>query len=166
MTFGMLYVFVEGPDDRRFFSFILKGKDIQIVEYSNMSQKKIANYIKSIVAIPGCDYIFTADADGATIEQKIVKTKSHYPTCECEKIYIVQREIESWYLAGIKEDKYPSIKKRKILNTDNTSKEEFDSLIPKHYTRVTFMIELLNQYDLYLAKERNTSFMQFVNSVL
>ena len=53
----MLYVFVEGPDDNRFFTYLLRGLDFKIVEYANMSQKKIADYIKSIMSIPGSDYI-------------------------------------------------------------------------------------------------------------
>lgn len=36
----MLYVFVEGPDDNRFFTYLLRGLDFKIVEYANMSQKK------------------------------------------------------------------------------------------------------------------------------
>lgn len=162
----MLYVFVEGPDDNRFFTYLLRGLDFKIVEYANMSQKKIADYIKSIMSIPGSDYIFTSDADGLTIAQKTERIKAHYPYCECQKIHIVQREIESWYLAGINIEKYPSIKRRKVLNTDNTSKEDFRALIPRRYSRITFMIELLKQYNLRLAKERNISLTQFVNSVL
>lgn len=161
----MLYIFVEGPDDTRFFAFLLKEKDIKCVEYAKMAKKKIESYIKSITAISSDDYIFTADADGASIDYKKEKISTHYPFCNRDKIYIVQREIESWYLAGVKDDAYPLLKKKKVQNTDNLSKEEFLAIKPKHHTRITFMTEILECYNLCLACSRNTSLSYFVHDI-
>ena len=47
MTYKYLFIFVEGKDDKEFFERIIKPKlnikydTIQIVEYSNLSDKKI-----------------------------------------------------------------------------------------------------------------------------
>ena len=162
----MLYVFVEGPDDERFFEYMLREKEIKIVEYAAMKQKKITDFIKSIKAMPEDDYIFSADADGDSIEQKLEKVKMHYPICDPGKIYIVQREIESWYLAGIELGTFSSAKKKKITNTDNVSKEEFLSMIPKNYTKILFMSEILQRYNLSLACSRNKSLAYFAKCLL
>lgn len=149
----------------RFITYLLRNKEIKIVEYAHMTQQKIKNYIRSIKRIPQADYIFLADADGASVDQKRNKVKTHYPECDIEKIYIVQREIESWYLAGVNSDIYPLIKE-KITNTDDVSKEKFLSMIPKNYTKILFMSEILQRYNLSLACSRNTSLAYFAKCLL
>src|SRR3989339_69966 len=67
MTYKYLFIFVEGKDDKEFFERIIKPKlnikydTIQIVEYSNLSDKKINELIKSINSY--ADYIFITDND-------------------------------------------------------------------------------------------------------
>ena len=46
----MLYVFLEGPDDERFFSKVMAALlgECHYVLYANMPNSKVNNYIKSI----------------------------------------------------------------------------------------------------------------------
>lgn len=43
----MLFVFVEGSDDERFFSHYFRNreKDVKVVQYACMSKKELSNYI-------------------------------------------------------------------------------------------------------------------------
>ena len=65
----MLFVFVEGSDDRRFFEHYYESTKVKIISYKSMTNKKIASYIETANALK-YDYLFFADADGATVEQK------------------------------------------------------------------------------------------------
>jgi hypothetical protein len=81
---------------------------------------------------------------------------------EREKIRIVIREIESWYLAGLNNDACRKLKIPVFNDTNEVIKEKFDSLIPKKFqeSRIDFMQELLalKHYDLETAKQKNRSF--------
>lgn len=65
----MLYVFLEGPDDERFFSKVMAALlgECHYVLYANMPNSKVNNYIKSIDQTPTSDYIFLVDGDGKSI---------------------------------------------------------------------------------------------------
>lgn len=56
----MLYVFLEGPDDERFFSKVMAALlgECHYVLYANMPNSKVNNYIKSIDQTPTSDYNF------------------------------------------------------------------------------------------------------------
>ena len=71
-----LYIFVEGSDDERFFSYlkdkILMSKYayVEIPTYAGEKKSKIKSYISSIESM-NSKYIFVADKDNfANIEQK------------------------------------------------------------------------------------------------
>ena len=68
----MLYDFLEGPDDERFFSKVMAALlgECHYVLYANMPNSKVNNYIKSIDQTPTSDYIFLVDGDGKSIEDR------------------------------------------------------------------------------------------------
>lgn len=156
-----LFIFVEGSDDKRFFESYYSSIDIKTILYANMTTKEISNYIKSIKSLKNADYIFFADADGASIEDKIDTISKKYPACEKTKIRIVQWEIESWYLAGLDSSKCLKYKIKYLSHTDGVSKEKFISMLPKGMSRVTFQIEILKYFNKEEAKSRNNSFRIF-----
>lgn len=52
----MLHIFVEGPDDERYFTKIY-GKcfgDFKLIKYAGLTPVKINNYIRSISCMPDC----------------------------------------------------------------------------------------------------------------
>lgn len=126
----MLYVFLEGPDDERFFSKVMAALlgECHYVLYANMPNSKVNNYIKSIDQTPTSDYIFLVDGDGKSIEDRKSCIMSKYTKLSIEKVFVVQFEIESWYYAGASEDDCHKLKLRHfIFCTDNLTKEEFQS---------------------------------------
>lgn len=158
---GITYILVEGSDDVRFFSSYYSGKSVKIIAYKSMTNKEISSLINSIKKQYDSDYLFFADADGATVDAKINIISNKYPACEKSKIRIVQREIESWYLAGLNESACIKYRVKYIPHTDEISKEKFDSMIPKAHTHISFQLEILSQYDKEGAKGRNRSFRAF-----
>ena len=163
MTF--LYLFVEGNDDERFLKSFCRSKyrgvEIRFVQYATLTGKQISSLIHALPNFRHADYFFFADADGATVEAKIDIVKRKHPYCDESKIRIVQREIESWYIAGLSEGMCTKHKIKYIPHTDDLSKEKFDSMLPRGYTHISFQVEILKHYDVELAKSRNTSFRNF-----
>lgn len=159
----MLFIFVEGRDDKRFFESYYKPEKVIFVEYKTMSNKEIQAYINSFSRITTADYLFFADADGASIKDKLDKTAKKYPMCDKSKIRIVQREIESWYLAGLNQTICAKYKVKYIPRTDDVSKEKFNSMVPKGHNHTSFQVEILKHFDKECAKSRNYSFESFAS---
>jgi len=159
-----LYVFVEGSDDERFVRYYFKNRDVQIIQYANMPYKEFGNLVQTISHTSNADYVVLADADGATIEAKKSKFIKRRPKCSSSKVFISQHEIESWYIAGLNNSNSIKYKVKNISCTDTFSKEEFDKLIPKGFTSISFKVEILKLFDVDLAKSRNTSFEIFASA--
>lgn len=165
-----LFIFLEGDDDERFFENIVRPllqnrySIVRFWKYSQKKQEKVANFIKSINAM-NADYIFTGDLNSAPcITFKKGKITNEYNQIAEDKIIIVAKEIESWYLAGLDENtsKKLSIRK-KIRSTDTITKEDFNRLIPKSMPRIEFMRKILDNYNIEIGKEKNSSFGYFLN---
>jgi len=78
-------------------------------------------------------------------------------------VFIVREEIESWYTAGISEMLIQHYKLPAHDNTDQLKKEEFESLVPPRLGRLQFILEILEEYDLESARNKNSSLNYFVN---
>ncbi|MDE6251337.1 MAG: hypothetical protein K2M78_01680 [Lachnospiraceae bacterium] len=164
----IVYIFVEGTDDERFFKQIFKENNIKIVTYAKEKKEKINNYIKSIKSIPNCDYVLICDVDLKSLEDKKKEMIDRFPCCEVEKIIVSIAEIESWYLAGLNEKRSCDMKVKYIHKTDDITKEKFDILVPKRMHKINFMIEILKEFDIKVAMERNLSFnycVQYFNKI-
>jgi hypothetical protein len=168
MKNNLLYVFVEGDDDKRFFENILKPILSKIfssipIEYSGLTQKKVNEFIKSIQSMKA-DYLFLHDLDyNPCITQCKLKIKLKFNTLDEEKLIIIDKEIESWYLAGLDEVKSKQLGLVHLKTTDDLTKEKFNELIPAKYrsSRIDFMIEILKHYSIKIAKRKNKSFTYF-----
>lgn len=165
---SMIHIFVEGPDDERFFSKIygVCFESFKIIQYAGWPPAKINSFIHSIDCMPNSDYIFLGDADGKTIEEKKVLLLDRYSNLTSDKLFIVQYEIESWYYAGASPAVCQKLKlKQYIYNTDNVTKEEFNNKLPKRTDRKFVMAELLELYKLSVAVNRNASLLLFDMSI-
>ncbi len=175
MSYKQLYIWVEGPDDKRFIETVIipyfkeKYNNINIIEYAKKTTKFIENLIKSIKSMKA-DYIYLADIDNvACITQKKELIKQQIKNIDENAIIIVRKEIESWYYAGLTETKFKTLgieKPSRYKKTDSLIKEQFDQSIPKKFnSRVDFMIEVLKVYNLntVINQETNQSLLYFVN---
>lgn len=166
---SILYIFVEGDDDERFFKQIVapilkkKYSKITIQKYSEEKRKVIAGLIKTVQDL-GFEYILVSDKDDfncvTTKKDKLIESLGiEIPQ---DRIAIVVREIEGWYLCGLG---YMHCKKFKLPNlgcTETVCKEVFEKMIPSRMLRIEFMQNLLESFDLEIAKTKNNSFRHFV----
>ena len=88
----MLYVFVEGPDDRNFFNklFCKEFGQYTIIDYAQMPKIKVNNFLKTIISTPNCNYLFFGDEDGKGIEAKRVELLNKFNCLKDERLHIVQ----------------------------------------------------------------------------
>ena len=157
---------MEGDDDQRFANSILRPllepvfDYLEIYQYAQKRPSDVRRYIRSLDRIPDADYLFIADFDqGPCVTMRKSRLIDRYGSLEIERILIVRREIESWYLAGLDSDSHEEFRLPTRRNTDGITKEWFDDLKPSRFEdRVDFMEEILNRYDIETARGRNESF--------
>ena len=138
MPYRKLFIFLEGNADERFFDRLISPlyqkfyTDIQLWKYSQDPKEKVTNLLNSINSMPYADYIFVADMDESPcVTARKERIKSQFKKLSMDRILIVCREIESWYLAGLNDDARRQIKIRRRFNkTDSISKEQFDRMMP------------------------------------
>ena len=169
-TYKRLFIWVEGDDDERFFNRILlspkfqkKYGNVKIIKYATMKKEKVDNFIRSIKAM-GADYIYLTDInDSPCVTAKKREIQSEYKNINNDKVIVVIKEIESWYLAGLDNKVCKQLKINNFANTEYVTKEKFNALIPKKFTsRIDFMSEILKNFSIEIAKQKNNSFQYFV----
>ncbi len=168
MPYKMVYVWLEGSDDVRFFERIVKPRlekkyDTAIpVAYAQMKKEKAKNYLRSIASMPA-DYFFMADINNSPcVSHKKAKIKRYIANVNHDRIIVVKKEIESWYLAGLTAKDAKELSVPISTDTEDISKGDFDQLIPKEFaSRIDFMIELLNRHNYRTARMKNRSFKYF-----
>ncbi|MCK5450852.1 MAG: hypothetical protein KAI70_03715 [Candidatus Omnitrophica bacterium] len=171
MDYKLLFIFIEGNDDKRFFESVVEPflrerySEITFYKYAKKNKKIKASFINSINSMKA-DYICVGDIDEfpciTTKKEKL--TKDFGKKITVDTIAVVIKEMEGWYLAGL--DKKASKKigiREKIGTTDNITKERFNQLIPKQMPRPVFMQKILENYDVELAEGKNRSFGYFLN---
>ncbi len=136
---------------------------VEVREYAEEKSKKVCEYVKYIQSIGG-EYIFVSDIDEfPCITKKKQKLVDIFDGIDDNRVIIVKKEIESWYLAGLDANKCRKFKMKHFNDTENIRKEDFKQQVPMRCNEVMYMIEILEEYCPYTAKEQNNSFKYFVN---
>jgi len=90
--------------------------------------------------------------------------QKRFKNVDSDKIMVVRKEIESWYLAGLKNDRCKELGVSIFAATDEVTKEQFDEIIPGNFdSGIDFMQEILKSFDIETAKRKNESFKYFAN---
>lgn len=162
----MLYILVEGLDDKRFFENAIghklkeKHENIFIWEYAGKKKSQIDAFINSIRAM-GKKLVFVADKDEGTQEKAIKKQLRTHPKLRRAELTLVVTEIESWYLSGVDEESTTIKLKKKIpKDTSKITKEQFENYFMR-YSRAEAMIKISSEFCFERAVSRNTSFKRF-----
>lgn len=167
MIYKRLYLFIEGPDDDRFFKspvikrIFLKNYDCVInVPYVGQSSSWLKKFIEPLKYRQDASYIFVRDIDSSEcVTNKKAELIAQYDFLEPEKILIVAKEIESWYLAGLDDKTCQTLGIKYVGNTDKVTKETLDEIIVDSFdSQNEFMIEVLKYYSIQTARVNNTSF--------
>jgi hypothetical protein len=168
-----LFIMVEGEDDIRFFGRIIKPliapayHSVEIIPYASIKRAKVDKFLKS-VALMKNDYIFVADID----QERSVRDKKQilyyrFSDISGRSIVIVIKEIESWYLAGISFETAQALGIPDLLDTNELTKEDFNTLIPLRFdSRIDFMFEILKSFSIETAIKKNDSFRFFFTRYL
>lgn len=157
------FIFVEGYHDKIFFEKILKYfnnnfiEKIKIIEWSSKPKSYINNLIKNIPKMDS-DYLFFSDIDGsACITSKKTKLNTIYPEIDIQKMLIVIKEIESWYLAGLDRASLKKLSIKHQEETNNITKEMFEEL---KSDKILYM-DILENFSIETAIQKNNSFKYF-----
>ncbi len=164
-----LYVFYEGDDDERFLRRIIKPiiekRGFELVPINQYARKRIV-IAKFITSIGDEEYLFIKDIDTypcVTRRKESVQNDMSYHI-DINRIIIVQKEIESWYLAGTSKKclrtlgVQPKQIKGILKSTDTIDCNRFNNYFPVKIPRSVIMDELLVDFSLKNAKLRNKSF--------
>jgi hypothetical protein len=168
-----LYIFVEGNDDELFFKAVIvprlrkKYNDIEIIQYAQLKKEKIELFILSINTLK-FDYLLFGDLDyHDSVNQKKKLIEARFSNIDDKKIYIVIKEIESWYFAGVTDKKSKEFGIQPMKHTNELIKEDFNRLHHNTFkSRIDFMLEILKEYSISTAKQKNRSFKYFTDKVL
>jgi len=161
------FIFVEGSNDTKFFKKILKNFDsdffeiIKIIEWASKTNEEINNFLKTISQVANFDYLFFADMDDfPCITSKKTKLKERYSEIDIQKILIVIKEIESWYLAGLDKNSSKKLSIKHQKETNNITKEMFEELKPNKI----LYLDILEYFSIETAIQKNNSFKYFKES--
>jgi len=170
MDYKRLWVLLEGNDDERFFERVIKPifentyDFVRPWQYAQKQTRKVKNFLQSINKMDSV-YFFLCDIN----RSPCVTAKKNEIVCmyasriDVNNVIIVVKEIESWYLAGLDDKARKELGIRTFRKTDNITKEQFNSLIPKKFdSRIDFMIEILKRFSLETAIHKNKSFNYFM----
>lgn len=169
MEFRKLFIFIEGDDDERFFRRIIKPvyeekyASVMLWKYAKMKKDKVINFLKSVKSM-NADYIFTTDINLAPcISGRKQEMQNKFNGLDEDRIVVVIKEIESWYLAGLSDNFLRQFKISFYSGTDNITKEQFYNYIPRKFdSRISFMVEILDHFSIEIATQKNRSFKYFL----
>ena len=158
MVLKKVLLLVEGDDDSRFIKKII----IPIINnfYSNVSVREYIQLNKKLREIlinnyerNGDDIFVFADYDNTTcISNKIKSVRKNYNFTNSLKIFIVKKEIESWYIAGIDDALLIKYKLSPIEDTENLSKKFIDHIGTQDDSILECKLQLLKSYS--ITKQR------------
>lgn len=174
MGYRRLLIWVEGNDDVRFFNEIIKPRLqekynlVEVRPYRPLKKGKVGNYLRGIKTMNAAyiyDYIYVSDInDAPCVTAKKQKIQNKLRNIDGNRIVVVIKEIESWYLAGLSNENAQKLKIHSLTTTDDITKEQFDNLIPRKFdSRIDFMSEILKYFSMKIAKQRNESLRYFVH---
>ena len=92
--------------------------------------------------------------------------KSRLPALSDDRIAVVVKEIESWYLAGLDESAFQALNIARVSRPDEVVKEDFDVLVGGKINHTNMMVEILDRYDISQARRNSPSFAYFARKHL
>lgn len=169
MPYTQLFIWVEGDDDVRFFEHVVKPMFLQTYDwvevraYRREKKARVSAFLASIKAMHA-DYIFVGDLDRAPcVTARRLAIAADYSGVDPERIAVVVREIECWYLAGLDASCCRRFGLPSMRSTDDANKELFNRGLRKTFdSRTDFMLEILKSYSVAAARRKNRSFRYFV----
>ena len=162
-----MWLLVEGADDRRFCTVVLcptfriHYDHVSIWEYSQQKRSKLAALVQNIGSMSD-DYLLICDMDARPC---VTETKEAVASgvlgLSWDRVAVVRREIEAWYLAGLDEEACRELGLGRVVDVDEDTKERFDHLVGGKGEHTRAMVDILKHYDVEVARQRSPSFEYF-----
>lgn len=180
MTRRNLFIFVEGPDDKRFIERVIEPRiadkidETNYIEYEEREKEWVKNMIARAASSDSpeeLEYIFLTDRNGSkSIEQKKKEIVDDYPEIDKNKIKVVVIEIESWYFAGLTKETCKELEIPYFQDTSDKDKQDFMSKLPDTLYRNknfknSFLIKVTTKFCTGEAKKTNDSFERFCDHI-
>jgi hypothetical protein len=168
--YNKLFVWVEGPDDTRFFKNAIEPlftpyfDKIIIKEYAVMAPSLVNKILATCKGTDKC-YIFQSDIDDNKKDANWKKRKviEKYEQLDEDNIIVTVTEIESWYLAGLDKAASEKLNINYLNNTDKITKEDFCRMMPSRFdSKIDLMLEILKEFNIATAKNKNNSLNFFL----
>jgi len=171
--YNRLYILVEGRDDKEFFDKIVKPEfekeygrgRVRVRQYRRTGDERVIDLIEGFKD-SNDDYICVADIDKAPCVsgRKREKQGEEFKNVDEDRILIVEKEIESWYLAGLNDDICRRFGFSTFDTTDDFGRGKFKDFqrLANFDSGIYFMREILKHFDIETAKRKNKSFRYFV----
>ncbi|MFW5995892.1 MAG: hypothetical protein ACOCQB_01360 [Halanaerobiaceae bacterium] len=168
-----LYIIVEGNDDERFFRGVMKNEllrkydRIKIWQHAQRSHEDKEKFFRAVQTMQQ-DYIYIEDLDDVpTPSRKKKNIIEIFNDLDRERVVIVVKEIEGWYLAGLNRESCECLGLDYLERTDDIYKEDFNEMIPHHFrSRIDFMQEIIKEFSLKTGVKKNRSLSYFVSKFL
>jgi hypothetical protein len=115
------------------------------------------------------DYILVVDIDDSPcVTAKKQEAQGNLKNLSQDRVLVVVKEIEGWYLAGLCKDSAKKLGLKEIPESTNTlTKEDFNRLIPKKFdSRIDFVREILKNFSLEIAQNKNSSLRYCIEKYL
>jgi hypothetical protein len=168
-TCKQLFIFVEGYSDELFFDKVVelvfreKYDWVSVIQWAQERPSKTDSYIRSIKSENwGAEYILVTDMDTPCVTARKEEIQKRFRNVDEDRIMVVAKEIESWYLAVLDDGKWVELGIPPFGTTDDVTKEQFGELVPEMFdSEVDFIQEILMYFDIETAKQKNKSFRYF-----
>jgi hypothetical protein len=154
---------VEGDDDKKFFERIISPQikkyyqDVLIRKHIGWTINERTTMISDFQK-KSADIFVISDFDKSScITNKIDKVRTDYNIPVEVKIFIVKKEIESWYLAGINDFLLNKHSIQEFNDTENLSKKFLNTLSKRNGSLLEFKLKILNNYSLKTGISKNSS---------
>lgn len=162
-----MWLLVEGADDSRFCTEVLTPifrshyDHVEIWEYSQQTSAKFSGLLRTINSMND-DYLLIRDMDDRPC---VTATKeeiaSRISGISWDRVVVVPKEIEAWYLAGLNEVARSELGIGRVSEVDVVTKEQFDRLVGGRRQHQPAMDQILRHYDVEVARQRSRSFRYF-----
>lgn len=170
---GDLVFFCEGSDDVLFIETIIvpiasKSFDKKMVhETACLKDDKVSAFIQTYRR-NGYKIVFLVDQDNTACLLDVVnRVTAKFPLLNKDDVYVVQREIESWYMAGCKEANCEKLRIPHFAKPDETGKADMAAAAKAANTSsFPLMSKLMGCYSVPHARSRCRSFNRLHRDVV
>jgi hypothetical protein len=175
---ALLYVICEGDDDQQFFEHVVEPRlsyathEVEYFQYAQSPHEDVRNLIHSIQSMQekgiDADYLYLRDHDQAPCKAtRFDEIDRQYDELIARnRTFLVVQMIESWYVAGLKNQHDLSMLADAPSQTDDLGKQDFTEMIDEDAVRTDVLQEILKRFDVHQARYKNDSFEYFCAAIL